>query len=341
MKPKASIWDFPLAELRLKSRSWGFKEYVADQIFAWLYVKGQDCVEKWSNISKAHREAMPRLLCLDLPEVDAIRDDGESARKLLIRLNDGQRIESVLLKEKGYFTFCLSTQVGCPLHCAFCATGQLGFKRNLTTGEIITQFILLRRQLSDFKGKINVVFMGMGEPLLNYVNLKKALEILLEKKGMNISPRRVTVSTAGILSSLQQLSEDFPHIKIAFSLNAAAEDLRSQLMPVNCQEPLCRILDYFRQCKKRERITFEYILIAGLNSDLPEAEKLVKLLRGIPCKINLIPCNENPHSPFRPPAQRVIEEFQEYLCARGFTVSLRWSKGKNIQSACGQLTAGQ
>ncbi|MGE5341170.1 MAG: 23S rRNA (adenine(2503)-C(2))-methyltransferase RlmN [Candidatus Omnitrophota bacterium] len=336
------IYDLPYDELKEELTQTNFKKFVADQIVQWLYNKNNPEIDQWSNISKTDRERLAQSFNTRFSTVLTIAKDDEETRKFLIQLEDNQRIESVLIPEKHHYTFCISTQAGCPLGCRFCATGKLGFQRNLTPGEIVSQVLILKKELHDaiaYTGKLNLVFMGMGEPLLNYDNLKHALQTLTFEKGMNISPRNMTVSTAGILSELQRLETDFPNIKISFSLNASGSSLRETLMPISRKEKLNLLLDYFRNTKekRKHRITFEYVLLKGVNDSLIHARKVSELIKGIPCKVNVIPYNENPALPFRTPPDETVDAFSDYLHSRGYTVIVRWSKGRTIRSACGQL----
>ncbi len=332
-------WFYDLSERDLKDtiKSLGLKEFVSSQISTWLLKKNVFDPFEWGNISKENRKVLSENLDFSLNRVVRIDKDPSGTRKFLIELSDGNRIESVLIKEKNHFTFCISSQVGCALGCKFCATGNLGFKRDLSSGEIISQVLLLKKDLEDYKGKINLVFMGMGEPLLNYKNLKKALLILTNEKGVGISPRRITVSTAGILKNLKKLEIDFPNIKISFSLNSSDNIQRGRVMPVSKKETLDDIIDYFRSKKRKHRITFEYVIIDGVNDSLDDGDKIMKLLRGIPSKINIIPYNPNDFAEFKTPSEKKIDDFAEHLAEKGMTVMVRWSKGRDIRSACGQL----
>ncbi|MDD8014020.1 MAG: 23S rRNA (adenine(2503)-C(2))-methyltransferase RlmN [Acidobacteriota bacterium] len=331
------ILERTLDELKDELRADGFREYAARQVFQWLYHKNNQDVASWSNIARANREKLAGLYDWEARPLLEKQDDGRGTRKLLIGLADGLRIETVLIPEKDHFTFCLSSQAGCPLACAFCATGAMGFRRNLTAGEIATQVLTLKKEISDYAGKLNLVFMGMGEPLLNYNNLARALRIITDADGLNISPRHVTVSTAGILENLKKLEADFPQVKIAFSLNAPDPLLRAELMPISRRESLDSLLGYFREHKRRQRITFEYVLLRGVNDSPAQARQLAKRLHGIPAKVNLIPYNANPRLPFRRPAEIDVEKFRAVLLDMGMTVITRWSKGQEIRSACGQL----
>jgi 23S rRNA (adenine2503-C2)-methyltransferase len=227
--------------------------------------------------------------------------------------------------------------VGCALACGFCATGTMGLHRNLSAGEIISQVLTLKKDLGEYAGKVNLVFMGMGEPLLNYDNLSLALRRIIAIDGFNISPRHVTVSTVGILENLKKLENDFPQVKIAFSLNAPNAELRAELMPVSRGESLESLLAYFRKKKRRQRITCEYVLLRGVNDSPAQAKELARLLHIIPAKVNLIPYNENPALPFQRPDEETVENFRVELVKHGLTVITRWSKGQSISSACGQL----
>ena len=335
MKPW--ILERQLGELQEELRAAGFRDYTARQIFQWLYQKNSQEPAVWSNIGKGDREKLSGLYDWNCRPVLSSQSDKQGTRKLLIGLADGQKIETVLIREKDHYTFCLSTQVGCALACRFCATGTMGFCRNLSAGEIVSQVLTLKKELGDHAGKVNLVFMGMGEPLLNYDNLSLALRRIIAVDGFNISPRHITVSTVGILENLKKLEQDFPQVKIAFSLNAPNNDLRSQLMPVSRSENLDSLLAYFRGKKRRQRITCEYVLLRGVNDGPDMARKLVQLLHGIPAKVNLIPYNENPNLPFQRPDETAVEKFRAELVRRGLTVITRWSKGQDIRSACGQL----
>jgi 23S rRNA (adenine2503-C2)-methyltransferase len=335
------IYDLSYDELKEQLVAKGFKSFNIDQIFQWLYQKNIPDISRWTNISKSNREILSSSYDTSRGNLLAVDEDLQGTRKILVDLRDGHKIEAVLIREKHHYTFCISTQVGCPLKCAFCATGALGFKRNLSSGEIIIQVMLLKSIIPDFTGKLNIVLMGMGEPLLNYGNLKKALEIITSDGGVSISPRNITLSTAGILEGIKRFEADFPRVKISFSLNASGSGMRERLMPISKTERLEEILDYFRSYKKQRkfRVTFEYVMLKGINDSLHDARKLVNLVRGIPCKINLIPYNGNEIFDFKTPDDIDIEAFSDFLHQKGFTVIVRWSKGRDIKSACGQLAA--
>jgi 23S rRNA (adenine2503-C2)-methyltransferase len=334
---KPWILERQFGELKEELREAGFRPFTARQVFQWVYHKNIQDAAAWSNIAKADREKLAGLYECACRPVEGCQSDEQGTRKFLIGLTDGLKVESVLIREKDHFTFCLSTQVGCALACRFCATGAMGFRRDLSAGEMLTQVLTLKKELGEYMGKLNLVFMGMGEPLLNYENLARALRAISEPDGLNISPRHVTVSTAGILENLKRLELDFPLVKIAFSLNAPTDSLRCELMPVSRRESLGGLLAYLREHKRRQRITFEYVLLHGVNDSPAQARQLAKLLHGIPAKVNLIPYNENPAQPFRRPDEAMLEKFRSVLLEQGLTVITRWSKGRGIRSACGQL----
>ncbi len=333
------IYDLPYHQLKEEITALNFNRFAADQIFSWVYAKNTPDINLWSNLSKSHRLTLSSLFDTSPLPIIKVDEDEEGTKKILVNLHDNLNIEAVLIKEKPHFTFCISTQVGCPLQCRFCATGAMGFKRNLSPGEIISQVLLLKNLLKNYKGKINLVLMGMGEPLLNYDNLRQALDIITAEKGIAIAPRHICLSTVGILDPLQQFERDFPKIKLSFSLNAPNASLREQLMPISRSQPLDKILDYFRVTKGRRkfRVTFEYVLIKGINDSRADAQNAADLVRGIPCKFNLIPFNPWGGSNFKSPDDKDVEAFSDYLYSRGFTVIVRWSKGRKIKSACGQL----
>lgn len=333
------IFDLTFEQLKEEITAAGIKKFTAAQIFQWLYEKNIQDINAWSNIGKTTRAALAKQYDTTLNKIIAIKEDNAGAKKILFELSDGCRIESVLISEKDHYTFCISTQVGCALNCRFCATGRMGFKRNLSPGEILSQVLSLQKEIPGYTGKLNIVLMGMGEPLMNYENLKQALEIITSEKGIGISPRNITLSTAGILGKIRRFEKDFPRVKISFSLNAPETVLREALMPISGKEKLPDILDYFKAtaADRKHRITFEYVLIKGVNDSLDHARLTSNLLRGIPCKINLIPFNPNGSIGFETPEPGDVEIFSDYLHSKGYTVITRWSKGRDIKSACGQL----
>ena len=264
----------------------------------------------------------------------------DGAVKFAFRLADGQLIESVLIPEEDRNTLCVSSQVGCAMGCSFCLTGTMGFRRNLTTAEIVNQVCAVRDwSLAHEKGALtNIVFMGMGEPLANLNHLLDAISILTEQRGLDFSNRRITVSTCGLVPQMQLLGEQ-TDVNLAVSLHAVDDAVRSQLMPVNNRYPLATLIEACRtyRQKRRKRIMFEYTLLEGINDSDADAKKMVELLRDVPCKINLLSVNPTDNSRFRSPQEARVLQFQKILRDRGCTVFIRQSRGKDIAAACGQL----
>jgi 23S rRNA (adenine2503-C2)-methyltransferase len=247
----------------------------------------------------------------------------------------------VLIPEKKHLTICVSTQVGCALGCTFCLTGTRGLVRNLTASEIVSQICSIRKDFILESDTMNIVFMGMGEPLANYENTRNAIYILTDPSGCNVSHRRITVSTAGLIPEIRRLGHDLP-VNLAISLNAATNSLRNELMPINKKYPLEELLvAASKAClPSRKRITFEYILMSNVNDSLKDARALASLLRGIRCKINLIPLNEHAATALKSPDSTTVERFRAFLASQNFTALVRYSKGNDITAACGQLGLG-
>ncbi|OGQ93387.1 MAG: 23S rRNA (adenine(2503)-C(2))-methyltransferase [Deltaproteobacteria bacterium RIFOXYA12_FULL_61_11] len=315
-----------------------FHRYVADQVFDWVYRKHANSFADMTNISLSNRNRLAAVFSLELPSVADLQTSIDGTVKLLIELQDGRKVETVHIPELHRATLCVSTQVGCKLGCRFCRTGKMGFVRHLGTSEIVAQVVLARRMFGDKENVTNVVFMGMGEPLDNDDHLLAALAILGDDRGLAQSPRRTTVSTAGLVPKLDRLLER-PTIGIAVSLNATRDDLRGWLMPVNRTYPLAVLLEALRSfpLPKRRRFTIEYILFAGLNDEPKHARELVTLLHGIPAKVNLIPYNENGIEGLSAPTEDRVQAFFEALAERGLQVNVRKRRGADIAAACGQL----
>ena len=325
----------------------GIKPYRASQILQWVYMRQSDSFSDMTNLSKNLRNLLNEHFTIDRLKIKTLQTSSDGSRKFLFELRDSNFIESVLIPEKNHFTLCVSTQVGCAQVCRFCRTSQNGLIRNLTRGEIIAQvrdlIHLIDTDFNDFRRLTNIVFMGMGEPLANYNNLVSALHTLTgNNTGLKISPRRITVSTAGIVPKLIALGHDTT-INPAISLNATENETRSFLMPINRKYPIEELLEACRTYPLRPHgmITFEYILIKGINDSINNASRLSKLLKPIRAKINLIPFNEFDESRFKRPVDSVILNFQKTLLDQNFTVIIRQSKGADISAACGQLSAVQ
>jgi 23S rRNA (adenine2503-C2)-methyltransferase len=315
------------------------EKYRADQILKWVYLRQADSFEDMTDISKEIRTLLPRHFEIGRLAVERTETSRDGSRKYLFRLKDGKFIESVLIPERDHFTLCVSSQVGCAQDCLFCLTATGGFERNLSRGEIIAQVRDIKNELDDPMSLTNIVFMGMGEPLANYKNLVSAIEVITHTDmGLRLASRRVTVSTAGLVPRLLDLGRD-TRVNLAVSLNATDNDTRTRLMPINRKYPLEELLKACRQYPPApgRRITFEYILIQGLNDTVEDARRLARLLQPIRCKVNLIPYNPHEGCDFDRPPEKVIQAFFKVLFDKNYTVIIRRSKGQDISAACGQL----
>ncbi len=315
------------------------ESYRADQILKWLYTRQTDSFDRMTNLSKDMRVRLADHFTIDRLTTEHIATSKDGTRKYVFQLKDGKRIESVLIPERDHYTLCLSSQVGCALGCGFCLTAQMGIQRNLSMAEIVSQVRDIKNDLQDPKSLTNLVFMGMGEPLANYRNLVAAIQIITDGGfGFAFAGRRVTVSTAGLASRLADLGRD-TRANLAVSLNAADDDTRSRLMPINRKYPIGKLLEACRDFPLRggRRITFEYVLLKDVNDSADDARRLAKLLRSIKSKINLIPFNSHPGCPYQRPPEDTIHRFQNILIDKNYTVMIRRSKGQDISAACGQL----
>ena len=318
----------------------GIKSYRAGQIFKWVFSHQVDQFNSMTDLGQELREKLAAHFVIPRLQTERIETSRDGSQKYLFKLADGNHVETVLIPEKNHFTLCISSQVGCAMGCRFCLTARDGFVRNLTAGEIVSQV----RDIKNHIGTLplsNIVLMGMGEPLANYSNVVQAVRILTDRDfGLEFSTRKVTLSTAGLVPELLQLGKDVT-VNLAVSLNATDNETRSQLMPINKKYPLENLLEACRQypLAPRKRITFEYILIQGINDSPEDALRLTKLLRPIKAKINLIPFNEHPGSLFQRPDEKTILNFQDILVQHHYTAMVRNSKGQDISAACGQLRA--
>jgi len=332
------IKDLSFEELVAWLDAQGLAAYRADQVFKWVYQRQVDSFDEMTNLGKPTRALLAQAFDIGRLEVAAVEESRDGSRKYLLQLKDGCHIECVLIPEKGHDTLCISTQVGCAQGCRFCLTARGGLVRNLTSGEIIAQVRDVMRSAPE-RRLTNIVVMGMGEPLANYRNLVKAIGIITNANhGLGISGRRFTLSTAGLAARLADLGRD-TDVNLAISLNAADDATRSRLMPINRKFNLSALLDACKRypLKPRRRITFEYILIAGVNDSDEDAQKLSALLAPLRAKINLIPFNEHPGSNFKRPDENRVRRFQEILIDKHYTAIVRYSKGQDISAACGQL----
>jgi len=315
------------------------ERFHGQQIFRWIYRRGVTDIAAMTDLSRTLRDELASTCRLTTPTLVQRERSSDGTEKFLLRLADGAQVESVFIPDTPSMTFCISTQVGCAMACAFCLTGKMGLVRNLTAGEIVGQVRLLANALDMRETRFNIVFMGMGEPLHNYDETMKALRILTDEHGFAMSPRRITLSTVGLLPALERLAHEPIMPNLAISLHAPNDALRGELVPLNRKYGVGDIIDACRRfpLKRRHRITFEYVLLAGVNDSPADATSLARLLSGVKSKVNLIPLNAAAGIPFERPSDDAIDRFARILADHGLTVSVRKSRGRDIRAACGQL----
>lgn len=330
------------AETEQWARDLGLDTYRGRQVRHWLFKELASSFDEMTSLSKSARILLKEQARLDHCEIAETESSSDGTRKFLMRLSDGNFVESVLIPERGHYTLCISSQVGCAMGCAFCLTGRRGLLRNLKASEIVDQVVKARRYLKETSGDpealTNIVFMGMGEPLANYDEVKRAIGNIIGPDALNFSHRRVTLSTCGLVPQIRRLGREVT-VNLAVSLNASDNETRSKLMPVNRTYPLEELLDACRAfpLPNRRMLTFEYILIEGVNDSDKDALRLCRLLAGMRAKINLIPLNPHSGSALKPPSAERVMRFQEILIDKHFTAIIRKSKGRDISAACGQL----
>ena len=324
----------------------GEKPFRAKQVFRWLHQGGVDSFDAMTDLAKSLREKLPEVAAIIAPKLMTGQTSSDGTRKWLLDVGTGNGIEVVFIPEADRGTLCVSSQVGCALDCTFCATGKQGFNRNLTSAEIIGQLWWANKAMGrDPKGErivSNVVMMGMGEPLANFDNVTAAMDIMLDDHGYGLSRRRVTLSTSGIVPNLIRLKTRCP-VALAVSLHAPNDKLRDVLVPINQKYPLAELLAAIRdylEAAPRDFVTFEYVMLSGVNDSVQQAHELVALVADLPCKFNLIPWNAFPEAPYQRSSNNAIHRFREVLQAAGFVVTVRKTRGDDIDAACGQL-AGQ
>lgn len=342
MEARVDIRNLNREELKDLVRDLGKETYRAQQIIQWIYRHRVHAFQEMTNLSKDLRNLLQAKTRVGRLETEDVETSQDGSRKFLLVLGDGERVESVLIPDKKRLTLCVSTQVGCALGCRFCLTGQEGFRRSLTPGEIVGQILAVQDTLES-AGLTNIVLMGMGEPLANFASTIKALEIMTYSEGLGFSKRKITLSTAGLVPMIEKLGQSPRHCRLAVSLNAADNRTRSTLMPINRKYPLEDLLAACRRfpLAPRERITFEYVLIRGINDTPEDARRLSKILHGVRSKVNLIPYNPSPGLPFERPEEESVLAFQEVLVERHVTAMTRKSRGTDISAACGQLTSSR
>jgi 23S rRNA (adenine2503-C2)-methyltransferase len=336
---KPNIKDLSFSELAAFLTERDYPAYRSQQIRQWLFHKGAREFAEMTNLSRPLRAELAENFSIGGLSELCRAESGDGTVKFLFGLTDGQSIESVLIPEAKRLTLCISTQVGCAYGCAFCATALLGFKRNLTTSEIVDQIIEAGRAAGDEARITNIVLMGMGEPLANYTHTLRAIEIITDSSwGLGIAPRRVTLSSVGLIPQIEKLMAE-TNVSLAISLHAATEELRGQLMPVNRKYSLEQLMDCCRNLPlpRRKRITFEYVLLHGVNDSVADAAALCRVLRGVPSKVNVIPFNPHPGSEFERPSDATVKRFQQVLFDHNIQVNVRRPRGDDIAAACGQL----
>jgi 23S rRNA (adenine2503-C2)-methyltransferase len=349
MADEIALLDLTRAQLRELLTSWGEPSFRADQVWGWLYRSLVSDFNQMRNLPKELRARLGKAAYLQTltPLVESVSADGLT-RKVLFALRDGETIESVFMRYERRHTVCVSTQVGCPIGCPFCATGQSGFARNLTAGEMVEQVLYFARQLDGDQGRrtkdegsgiSNVVLMGMGEPLLNYEATWQAIETLNDAMGFGLGARRITLSTVGVVPGIQRLSREKLQVGLAVSLHAPTDRLRDKLVPLNRRYPLRQLMAACRDYGQHtgRRITFEYALMEGINDSLEQAQRLGRLLGELTCHVNLIPLNPTVGSPYQPSSRKRALAFQRELERQKIPTTMRVGRGIDIQAGCGQL----
>ncbi|HXH76035.1 MAG TPA: 23S rRNA (adenine(2503)-C(2))-methyltransferase RlmN [Bacteriovoracaceae bacterium] len=341
MKP--SFYDLTFDELKALLTEKGLSPFGATQIYDWVYKKWEFDPANWSNVSKATKEFFLQNYDMNLLKIvwNGLSKDG--TRKFLVKMADGQTVEAVAIPARERLTLCLSSQIGCAVGCTFCYTATQGLKRHLKVGEVVGQYVAVQKWLIDNVGPekklTNIVYMGQGEPLHNYENMKKATQVFMHERGMGLGQRRITLSTSGLVPAIEKLAVDFPTVNIAISLHSARNEVRTELMPINKVYDLEKLFKAIKQIplKAHRRITYEYLLAAGINDTMEDVEALADLLNHKESKINLIPFNEFPGSKYKRPTEEKIMWFLDQMIKRGFTCTIRTTKGSDILAACGQL----
>ncbi len=344
--PRVNLLGLSLRQMEQFFLDIGEKKFRAQQVLKWIHHAGVTDIGEMSNLGKALREKLLAIAEVRPPEIVSQHDSSDGTRKWIIRVDGGGLIETVLIPESGRATLCVSSQVGCSLDCSFCSTGKQGFQRDLSAAEIIGQVWQAIKSYDAFQsgnGRIvtNVVMMGMGEPLLNFDNVVAAMDLMLEDLAYGLSKRRVTLSTSGVVPALDRLAQ-VSEVSLAISLHAPNDELRNELVPINRKYPIAMLLHSARNYIAAQRdskrvVTVEYTLIAGVNDQPQQARDLAVLLKDFPCKINLIPFNAFPQSGYQRPSGNAVSRFWQVLVDAGFVVTVRTTRGDDIDAACGQL----
>ncbi|MBN7769248.1 23S rRNA (adenine(2503)-C(2))-methyltransferase RlmN [Marinobacter daepoensis] len=341
---KVNLLGMPKAKLEAFFESLGEKRFRAQQMLQWMHQRGVDDFDQMTNVSKPLREKLKEIAEIRGPEVVYDETSKDGTRKWVMRMDNGNSVETVLIPDGERGTLCVSSQIGCSLDCTFCSTGKRGFNRNLTAAEIIGQVWVARKAFMPFEPSerpiTNVVMMGMGEPLLNFENVVDAMNLMMADLAYGISKRRVTLSTSGVVPALDRLGE-VTDVSLAISLHAPNDELRNQLVPLNKKYPISELLAatrrYLARLPDKRKATIEYTVIEGMNDQPEHARELAMVLKGLPCKINLIPFNPFPESDFRRPSMNATRRFQTVLNEAGYVTTIRTTRGDDIDAACGQL----
>ena len=340
---KTNLLDLNRSDLDRFFAELGEQRYRTLQVMKWIYHRGVIDFALMTDLSKALRQRLTEIAEIRLPEIVTEQCSADGTRKWAIRVGNGNCVETVLIPSGGRNTLCVSSQVGCMLDCSFCSTGKQGFNGNLTAGEVIAQVWLVRRRLQELgeeRGITNVVLMGMGEPLLNFDAVVTATDLMMDDWAFGLSKRRVTISTAGVVPAIYELGK-VTDISLAVSLHAPDNQLRDELVPINRKYPIEELLEacrrYLDGLGERRSVTIEYTLMKGVNDSVEQADALADVLRGLRCKVNLIPFNPFPASGFERPERAAVEAFQSRLVNHGYATMLRTTRGEDIAAACGQL----
>jgi 23S rRNA (adenine2503-C2)-methyltransferase len=338
----SNIYGFDADELSALVAQMDAPAFHAAQIYRWMYGRQIVTFEEMTDLPSRLRETLHTRHHIAWPEIRETRCSTDGSRKYVLGLTGGGEVEAVYIVYGSRITLCLSSQVGCPLDCRFCMTGTMGLVRNMTAGEIVGQVAAVARDTGLDPTTARIVFMGMGEPLANYDAVLTAFRILVNPKGFGIPPRRVTLSTAGLIPGIERLAQEDPRPRLAVSLVSSDDRKRSELMPINRKYGLDRLMETCRRfpLQPRERITFEYVLLAGVNDAARDAAGIAACMRGIRCKVNVIPYNDAGMPGYRTPSPESAGRFRDALLERGIPVTIRWSRGLDIGAACGQLARG-
>jgi len=338
---KVNIRNLTLSEIKLHLEEMGEKGFRAKQVYEWLWKKDATNFEEMSSLGKDLRQKLDEIFFIDHIQLDDQQISSDKTIKCAFSVGENKVVEGVLIPTTSRTTACISSQVGCSLSCTFCATGRLKLMRNLTAGEIVDQVVYLKNQAEGRYNTplTNIVYMGMGEPLLNYKNVLRSVELITSEEGLGMSPKRITVSTAGIAKMIRKLGDDEVKFNLALSLHAANDKKRSHIMEINDSNNLAELADalrYFHQ-KTDSRVTFEYIIFKDFNDKIEDAQELADFAKCVPCKINIIEYNPIDDSEFQQADKNKVDAFAAYIESKNLVVNVRRSRGKDIDAACGQL----